>query len=66
MSPTERLNRVWDRRKEIGFGKDFDPERLKQICREEGVSESTYLRFSERKESEQNVQEKLDLKFLDR
>ena len=61
MTPTERLYRVWNKRKEIGFGKDFDHEVLEKICQEEGVKVATYLTFAERKESESCVQETLDL-----
>ena len=63
MTTTESLFRIWERREEIGFGKEFNPEILKKLCREENVQEETYLRFAERKESEKFEQKRLDLKY---
>lgn len=63
MTTTESLYRIWKKRDEIGYGKDFDPEKLQKFCAEENIQEDTYLRFAERKESEKCVQQNLDLKY---
>lgn len=63
LTTTEALYRIWEKREEIGFGTDFDPEVLAKLCKEENVKEDTYLKFAERKEAEQFVQENLDLKY---
>lgn len=65
MTTTEALYRIWGRREEIGFGKEFNPEMLKKLCHEENIKEETYLRFAERKEAEECFQSRLELNFND-